>query len=857
MTPDPTTILLEDLRWLRALARRLTSDSHLADDAVQATASIALAQGRAGSPQAPRAWLATVLRHWLGRHGRREQARNRRERDGRTGPETAPDSSDTLQRAETQHRLAAAVLQLGEPYRSTVLMRFFDGLPPRRIAQQLGVPVATVHSRLQRALQQLRAELDDGPGGRSHWLAALTPATGLAPFAPLAATPLLLLPMKFKLLTAVAALLACSSPWWWPSTTDAGATSPEANVGVPQPRHGGATGSSGAAPSSNQAQDERTLVSAATDERATAPTFRVGGRTLDCRGDAVADVLVTPNGNADRAVRSDHTGSFVLELSGNTMITADDERFVTVLSATWSQTAAIAPVVIVAPAVAIGGRVVDEFGAAIAAAQVVLQLPEDFDARFPVPLDRAGRQRWQTTSAADGSFAWSRLPRIDGAELLAAAELFAPTHVPLPDRDDDALQLVLHGFHFEAGELQGHVIDARGEPVAAARVAMGVTSVLTDRDGRFSLSLRRAGWPTAIVAAKPGHGPGRCELPRNGGKQVTDWPTDIELVLGTAPRSVRGRVHDAEQRPIAGAEVWIDDPTPFGIVGAVPLQLEYFVAGGHVPLKATMAPAPHADDPTAENNAYTRMGKPNSATAMWFYVTTDDHGRFELPGLLDRDYRIKALDPATGLLSERQVASGETSVDLEIRREGLWPELRGTVVSLGGAPIAGVSVQQRFTVFDTRARIPGGSFRGGALRDGMATVSDAEGHFVLQNVGTAGSHFEFSGDGIVPTQLEAKQIADPTNCVIKVEARCHVEVSLVDAGEADEVVAFDREGKQAMLAVLRHNSSTFTTSLPLHAGRSGLFVVGESVASLALLRGGVKVRTITIQPVVGRTTTVQ
>ena len=76
--------------------------------------------------------------------------------------------------------LWAAVLTLAEPYRATVLLRFFEGLPPRLIAARLGVPVATVHSRLQRALAQLRHQLDHDFAGRPQWLAAFAPIDPLS-----------------------------------------------------------------------------------------------------------------------------------------------------------------------------------------------------------------------------------------------------------------------------------------------------------------------------------------------------------------------------------------------------------------------------------------------------------------------------------------------------------------------------------------------------------------------------------------------------------------------------------------------------------------------------------------------------
>src|SRR5262249_47014883 len=49
---------------------------------------------------------------------------------------------------------------LEEPYRSTLLARYFDELPPTEIARALDVSVETVKTRLKRGLAQLRERLD-------------------------------------------------------------------------------------------------------------------------------------------------------------------------------------------------------------------------------------------------------------------------------------------------------------------------------------------------------------------------------------------------------------------------------------------------------------------------------------------------------------------------------------------------------------------------------------------------------------------------------------------------------------------------------------------------------------------------
>jgi hypothetical protein len=82
-------------------------------------------------------------------------------------------------------------------------------------------------------------------------------------------------------------------------------------------------------------------------------------------------------------------------------------------------------------------------------------------------------------------------------------------------------------------------------------------------------------------------------------------------------------------------------------------------------------------------------------------------------------------------------------------------------------------------------------------------------------------------------------------------------VALLDPTEADRVSCVDTDGRTVDLAILRTNSFSFETELPLHAGRSGLFVVGERASKLLLRKNGQLVREIVITPDPGRTTTVQ
>src|SRR5262245_17970290 len=133
--------LLADHGWARRLARRLVQDPALAEDLIQDTWVQALEQPpRASWPR--RSWLAGVLRN-LAREGRRERARREAREHAAARPEAASSAAEALQRMALQQDVVRAVLALEEPYRSTIVLRFYENLPPRKIAARQGVPVAT------------------------------------------------------------------------------------------------------------------------------------------------------------------------------------------------------------------------------------------------------------------------------------------------------------------------------------------------------------------------------------------------------------------------------------------------------------------------------------------------------------------------------------------------------------------------------------------------------------------------------------------------------------------------------------------------------------------------------------------
>ena len=171
LNPDP---LLEHAAWVRKLAFELVRDSGAADDLVQET-WLAFLRAKPDTDRPLRPWLGRVVRNAAALRARRRAGQSAREAEV-ARPEEMPSAHDLVERAEQQQRLVRAVLALDDPYRSTILLRYFEGLTPKEIAELRELPAATVRTHLHRGLQQLRERLDEEHGGdRRAWVLLLRP----------------------------------------------------------------------------------------------------------------------------------------------------------------------------------------------------------------------------------------------------------------------------------------------------------------------------------------------------------------------------------------------------------------------------------------------------------------------------------------------------------------------------------------------------------------------------------------------------------------------------------------------------------------------------------------------------------
>lgn len=814
----PLDALLAHADWVRGLAGSLVADPTAAEDLVQDTWAAAL-QRPPDSDRPLRGWLATVLRR-LASQGRREAERRRRRERRVAKDEAQPAASDVVARAALHGDLVQALLALHEPYRSVILLRFFDGLPPRKIAEIEQTPVATVNSRLARGLELLRRRLDVRYGNRRSWLLSLTPLAGARlGSAVLGAT---VMNTYLKIGVAVCAGLVgllFLDPWAGPGT---GLAEEEVPGGTP-PMTAASPEARGVGVTADAIERERLPVTPAAGTTPVAGERTVRGRVLDVGGHAVADIAVgwilDRGREGPEEARSGPDGSFELpETRPGHVLIAVDPLWLTVLAGTPWVAGRNEAVLVIAPRIELRGSVVDEEGRAMAGVSLSCKPPFELGSGFGLVLDNSLQLEWSAATDDLGRFHLVA-PAVPDGTLQFRAEGYA-THVePLPQQTAAGLQIAMQHIRPAAGSVRGVVLDHRGAVVPGARVSSGAVSVRTEADGSFALDLSGS---ERIVAVHPGFLPAFAEPePKPDGKAV--WPDQLLLQLGSgAPLAISGRVVDAEGKPMSGIKVWLSDPTYFGPTDSAVLQVETVIAGGN---------------------------------QMWAYERTGEDGSFRLEGLLDRSYRLGAIDPDNLLGTETNaVPAGTSGFEIRMPTDAVYERIVGRVVSRTGEPIADVRVNTSYVTFETQ--VPGGTTD--AFDESEPVRTDSEGRFQLTNVPKERVDLRVTGDAVMPFFTGVTEISNPSNAELVVSVRHHVQVELMDdPAKADSVRLLEEGGKSALLRVMRGGGSYTNRVAELTDGRSHVISVADTAIAVAFYKDGEEVHRVPLRLVSGQVNVVR
>jgi len=205
--------LLAHADFVRALTRRLVEDETRADDVVQEVWLSAL-QNPPRAARALRSWLAAVIRNAVINSRRDDERRIRREHAAARW-EGVDSTARIVEWESNRRRVVEAVLDLDAPYRTVIVLRYYDDLPPRDIATRLELPVETVKTRLKRALAMVRSRLDQEFARESRsWCLVLASLAGLEKGTAAAATSSILpgvIAMSSKTTAGLAAVLLLGS----------------------------------------------------------------------------------------------------------------------------------------------------------------------------------------------------------------------------------------------------------------------------------------------------------------------------------------------------------------------------------------------------------------------------------------------------------------------------------------------------------------------------------------------------------------------------------------------------------------------------------------------------------------------
>ncbi len=819
---DTPTHSIEDLlthaEWVRGLAGRLIRDADQAEDVVQAT-WLAAVERPVSVRRDPRGWLAAIVRNKARMLARTRDRREQRERDA-SRPEAQPSAAALVERASLQRELATHVLELDEPYRTAVLLRYFEDMAPPQIAEHLGVPLKTVHSRLARAASKLRERLDSEHGGRGPWIALLVPLrprmpqpeTDAAPRStgevPLAIAGGWIVNTQGKLaILAGTLLLGAFAVRAWKAAPPAPA---EPSIGIPSTAlrplfeskapaalDPGARRMPAGAPALAESAE------AVQAELAPAAT-QVAGRVVDVQGRPVPNVAVVSLARPNRSLAvSGADGSFLVELDPEPLFRLQEpapEFVLRVAEQRWTtlresyvraSNRSMAHLVVAARAERLECVVVDAAGRAVEGATVEYWGQGRAFQDFPESLDLTSLVRRKAVANSAGRCAFENFPRVPGIVLTASAPGFESASLELDEAPLPYLFELVPLSDVDGDFFEGTVFDEHGLPVEGARVQLADWKAISDFAGRFRLTY---GWvpnDAALCASTSGRLPalipGFGAILNAKGKHLEP----VELTLAGAPLEIHGRVIDDQGEPCAFWTLQVLD--------------ESAISQGQIPVQ------------TAESLARTSSKK----------VLTDKQGRFILNGLYPRAYRVRVFESRSLVRWDAVLDAGARDVIVRVALPEHRP-LFGRVVDRTGNPIDKVRVRLAMRTFET-------SF-GSQSAEGDEQLTAEDGAFAFERVPVRDVYVGVSGEGILPGSHELRENWSEEKQEVVVSLRRHFRVELNDPGQGVDRIEM-RGADDRRLQINRFEAHGMSASMQAAVvdGRTETLSVSDEAVTLVLL----------------------
>ena len=688
--------------------------------------------------------------------------------------------------------------QLDERYRTPLVLRYYEDVTPAEIANQLGIPLRTVHTRLRRGLQKLRERMDAAGGGRERWssmllMTAMAPRQGHASQVP----GLLRASLSAGILLSVLAL----STWWLPAAITQESGAPELAHDAPPPfRRGNAR---------NEARHLRVGLRQARPGVAGLGAERrersIEGEVLDWNGVAVQGAgvraqsfsglrfgrysthLVT-SGEPRHVARTDRAGRFRVAngiLSGDQIFTGHSEGQTTVVIGC-HRANATQPLIVVAPARELLLRIVNEVQDPLPDVRVRVEFGDALPARFDRSLRDQHRASWSRVSDSRGVVRWDALPHVAEGELIFEREGYVARRVNLMQ----VTSLVVMRQPRAALRIAGCILGPSGRPRVDAEVHTKAGCCRTEADGSFSLRMRtRTGGPMTVVA--PGLAIHEVSLAseRLGGSEVIQLGV---ISMSRQQESLAGTVRDSRGLRVSGARIWI--------LGAT--WCEGCEASGSGPLE--------------------------SVAGFWRrdHTVTDSRGAFEIGGLDGRRaYRLRVIDPRTAAALTTEALHPAANVDLQFPEDATIDCFEATLQDCTGTPLAGASV-----IVQTRTPELMGST---VFVHGSETTSGPDGRFRLTHVPRHSVSLTVHHERTLRTTFAIEEHLEEGTLVVPLQAQLRVEA--LDLGGLSAYVQLLGERGQVLDCWLPTGSgSRKVREIQLHAGRSGVLDVPASATAVRL-----------------------
>ena len=828
---DIDRLLAQDA-WIRRMARHLTADPHSADDLVQEAWVVALERPRA--TRSPRAWFGGVLRN-VARQVRRGETRRQGREQRVARQDAAPGAPEVVEEMSLRKNLAEALLDLEEPYRTTLFLRFFRDLSVREIAELQHSRRSTVHDRLQRGLELVRERLDERyDGDRKAWLVALLPLseTGLSA-AVLGGSLAMNVTVKIALSVA---LVGGAVGLWMETSDDRSSATPKtpqepSTAAVEEgPLNGSELAARGAesvgrAPLAPQTEAAPPAVEGPAEPPA---TTAIEGRVVDPEGRPLEGLAVGLRDSDRDMAHSDGAGRFRVEATEEidpfAEWTVRDRTYGTLVPGQIFGRAQLEVVIVAARLGPVAGRVVDLDGRPIVAANLALGLDQELFRRLGIERPFAFEpESWKGVADEDGRFRLDQALAEGSQYMVVTKQGYREKRIDL-EAEADRTRLRIQLEPESAHEVWGRVVHTDGSPAPGAQVSLGGEIVVAAEDGAFRLTLdeERIDQAGSLMALKRGFLPARMEYEARG------LVSPVLLQLGDAPAVLHGRVVDTAGEPLEGIVVWVTDPTMFGRQRIRQGELS-------VSLRLTVE--------EALRGGFGQRG-----------AHTGPDGTFELDSLQAREYELGIFEPSTMSEVTGLVARAGTGAPVEfVLNRGPVGRVAGRVLSLSGEPLEGIElIPARSEIANLYSSPPISS------DDHARATTDAEGRFEFPSLALENTHVALLDGGFQAVKrVLLANYDDLERIEIQLPRTCELRVELSDPSFADRMALHDVDNQALRITESFGIFMGHDFDVDLEEGRSSLLQVDERATTLVLYLGEDEVARRPLRLTPGETTVIE